>query len=90
MAPLIMAVAAIAALCALYVVLLVMADVYLRFRTFRTVVCPETGLREEVQLDAWHAAATAVPGPPDVYIASCTAWPGRAGCERRCGPRVAA
>jgi hypothetical protein len=84
MGALIITVAAIALLAVYIIVFLVTADVHLRFRKPRTVVCPETGLGEEVQVDAWHAAATAVPGPPDVSIATCTAWPRRAGCERRC------
>jgi hypothetical protein len=76
--------AVIAAIGVIYVALPIMADVYFRFRRRRTVTCPETGLAENVQVDAWHAAATAMPGPPDVDLTSCTAWPKRAGCEQRC------
>lgn len=82
-------IAVIVAIGVIYVALPVMAGVYVRFRGRRTVACPETGLAEEVGVDAWHAAATAVPGPPRVYVATCTAWPRRAGCDRRCAPQAA-
>lgn len=74
----------IVAIGAVYVVLPIALDAYFRFRDARTVACPETGLAEEVQLDAWHAAATAVPGPARLYVAHCTRWPEQAGCKQEC------
>ena len=79
-----MMIAMIVAIGVLFVVLPVAMDVYFRFRRPRTVACPETGLAEEVQVDAWHAAVTAVPGPPCMYVAKCTRWAHRAGCKQRC------
>ena len=67
-----------------YVIVPVALDAYFRFRGRRTVACPETGLAEGIEIDAWHAAATAVPGPPRIHVAACTAWPRRAGCGERC------
>ncbi len=60
------------------------AKAYFRFRDPRVVPCPETGLAAEVQLDAWHAAATAVPGPPRLYVTRCSRWPEHAGCRQLC------
>jgi hypothetical protein len=67
-----------------YVVVPVAFDVYLRFRRPRTVRCPETGLGTEIEVDAWHAAATAVPGPPSLVVADCSRWPAHAGCHQEC------
>jgi hypothetical protein len=67
-----------------YVALPVMADVYARFRRRRTVVCPETGLDATVRIDAWHAALTAIPGPPRRYVAECSRWPEHAMCRQEC------
>lgn len=75
---------AILAIGILFVVLPVAADVYFRFRDRRTVICPETGRAADVSLDAWHAAATALPGPPRLHVIECTRWPKRAGCAEKC------
>jgi hypothetical protein len=74
----------ILAIALLYVVLPVALDVHRRFRGKRTVVCPETGNAEEIRLDAWHAAATAVPGPPRRYVVACTRWPAGEDCRQGC------
>ena len=68
----------------LIVLLPVAARVYFRSRGPRWVVCPDTGRVAHVQLDAWHAAATAVPGPPGRYVVACSEWPANAGCTRKC------
>lgn len=68
----------------IYVVLPIMADVYFRFRRPRVVRCPENGLAAEVQVDAWHAAATAIPGPPGQHVADCSRWPEHARCKQDC------
>ena len=67
-----------------YVVLPIVMFAYLNFRGPRTITCPETGLAEEIELDAWHAAVTAVPGPPRLHVAACTRWPLRAPCNQDC------
>ena len=74
----------IAAIGFFYVVVPVALDVYRRVRGPRTVLCPETGAPEEIEIDAWHAAATAVPGPPRLRVVACTEWPARAGCREGC------
>ena len=67
-----------------YVMLPVALTTYRQFRGPRTVVCPETGGATQIELDAWHAAATAMPGPPRLHVAACERWPERAGCDEAC------
>jgi hypothetical protein len=67
-----------------YVIAPIVADVFFRFRGRRTVRCPETGLAADVEIDARHAALTAVPGPPEVRLTGCSLWPDRANCEQEC------
>jgi hypothetical protein len=74
----------IAAIAFFYVVVPVAYDVYRRMRGRRTVVWPETGLPEEIEIDAWHAAATAVPGPPRLHVGACSRWPEHADCKEEC------
>jgi hypothetical protein len=74
----------IVAIAVVYVAIPVMADAYARFRGWHTVVCPETGLKAEVRLDAWHAAVTAIPGPPRRYIEECSRRPEHAACGQEC------
>jgi hypothetical protein len=62
----------------------VMAGVYRRFRDPRTVVCPESGLEAQVRMDAWHAAVTAIPGPPGRYVAECSLRPKHGACGQEC------
>ena len=68
----------------LFVVLPIVANVYVRFRRPRLVRCPERGSAARVQLDAWHAAATAIPGPPGEHVVSCSLWSGSADCSQGC------
>jgi hypothetical protein len=82
--------AGIAALALGYVIAPIVADVFFRFRGRRTVRCPETGLAAEVEIDARHAALTAVPGPPEVRVAACSFWPERGACEQACLTHAAA
>jgi hypothetical protein len=67
-----------------YVMVPVVLTTYCQLREPRTVVCPETGRAIEIELDAWHAAATAMPGPPRLHVAACARWPERAGCREAC------
>jgi hypothetical protein len=82
--------AAMAALALGYVVAPIMAEVFFRFRGRRTVRCPETGLTAAVEIDARHAALSAIPGPPEVRVAECSLWPDRAGCEQKCAAQASA
>ena len=66
------------------------AEAFFRFGGRRTVRCPETGLTAEVEIDARHAALSAVPGPPKVRMADCSLWPEHAGCEQKCAAQASA
>jgi hypothetical protein len=72
------------------VVATIMAEVFVSFRGRRTVRCPETGLTAEVEVDARHAALSAIPGPPEVHVAECSLWPDHAGCEQKCAAQASA
>jgi hypothetical protein len=74
----------IVAIAVAYVAVPVMADVYARFRRPRIVICPETGREARVRLDAWHAAVTAIPGPPRRYVDECSRRPEHAACGQEC------
>jgi hypothetical protein len=60
------------------------AGAFLRFRGTRVITCPETLTHEAVQVDAKHAALTAIDGEPDLRLKSCTRWPERQDCDQRC------
>ena len=73
-----------------YVLLPVVGDAFRRFRVSRTFVCPETGAKAQVGLDATHAALSAAYGHPHVRIARCSLWPERQGCDQDCRAQVEA
>jgi hypothetical protein len=75
---------AIGTLAVAYVLVPIVADAFVRHRRKRTLRCPETGLVAEVQVDARHAALTAIPGPPEVRVQDCSLWPDQHGCAQRC------
>jgi len=75
---------AIAGTAIFYVLVPIVAEVFARYRTPRILRCPETGGTAEVRIDARHAAATAVPGPPELRVAGCSRWPERKGCAQAC------
>ncbi len=75
---------AIAALGVLYVLVPIVADTFARYRRGRTLRCPETRDEARVQIDARHAALTAIPGPPELRVEACSLWPERAGCTQSC------
>jgi hypothetical protein len=79
-----MTLVSIVAVGVLYVMVPVVIDTYFRFRDKRTVHCPESGLAAKVQADAWHAAATAIPGPPRVHLVGCSLWPEHEHCGQEC------
>jgi hypothetical protein len=80
--------AALVALGLIYVIMPILTGVFARYRRRGLVRCPETGLMAAVQIDAAHAVATALPGPPELRVTGCTLWPERAGCAQRCTVRV--
>jgi hypothetical protein len=75
---------AIAATAIVYVLTPIVAGVFARYRKPRIVRCPETGGAAEIRIDARHAAATAVPGPPELRVAECSRWPEGKGCAQAC------
>lgn len=54
----------------------------------RLVECPENHQGAVVNIDARHAAATAIDGTPDVRLCRCTRWPERANCNQACLPQA--
>jgi len=46
-------------------------DAYRRYRGRRVAACPETSAPAAVEVDAIHAALTAVLGPPHLRLKSC-------------------
>ncbi len=67
-----------------YVMLPVVGDVFLRFRSKRRVTCPEAEADAEVGVDARRAAFTAAFRHPVLKIKNCSLWPERSGCEQSC------
>ena len=90
MHPMVMTLMALAGVALAFVILPVGSDAYLRYRDARRVRCPKAGCEAEIGIAAWHAAVTAVPGPPRLHVARCSLWPGREGCAEACvaGDRV--
>ena len=59
--------------------------VYLKFWGKRLVTCPETRTPVAVDVDAKHAAHTAVrSGRPELRLSSCSRWPERQECGQDC------
>jgi len=68
----------------LVLVVPLIAGAYLRYRGTRVITCPETLRHEAVEVDAPHAAMTALDGEPELRLRSCTRWPERQDCDQRC------
>jgi Protein of unknown function (DUF1761) len=60
--------------------------IYNNYRGTRTVNCPETHAPVSVRINAFRAAITGLSGKPKISLASCSRWPGRAGCDQACIP----
>ncbi len=73
----------------LYLALGSAVPAWLRFRGKRVIVCPETGKPAAVEVDAGHAALTALPHPV-LRLESCTRWPERKGCGQVCLDQIEA
>jgi hypothetical protein len=63
---------------------------WLKYRGRRVVTCPETRKPAGVEVDARHAAATALGRKPDLRLSTCSRWPERAGCGQQCLGQIAA
>ena len=76
--------AAIFALGALCVALPIAVDVYRRFQGTRVVTCPENQCATAVEVDALHAAFTAIGGGTTVTLAHCSRWRKGHTCNQQC------
>lgn len=59
-------------------------DAYHRFRHRKVIHCPETHCPAEVCLDAAGTALGAAFGKSILRIKSCSLWPQKLSCVRRC------
>ncbi|HEU4479300.1 MAG TPA: hypothetical protein VFR80_12345 [Pyrinomonadaceae bacterium] len=55
-----------------------------KYRSSRTVACPETGRPALVEIDALHASLTSLVGRPDIRLESCSRWPMKNQCGQEC------
>ncbi len=63
---------------------------YVRMRGKRIVVCPETNQPAAVQVDAAHAAVSALWEKADVQLSGCSRWPERHDCNQACTTQIRA
>ncbi len=68
----------------------VMIRDYGRFRGPRVVLCPETITPEVVEVGAARAAWTSATGDAQLRLTSCSRWPERQDCPRRCLAQIEA
>jgi hypothetical protein len=78
------AIALVLVLAALYFFVAPLAGTFVKFRGKRVITCPETRKAAAVDVDAGHAALTAVLGDPDLRLTTCTRWPERKDCGQEC------
>jgi hypothetical protein len=69
---------------ALFVVLPVALTTLSEHREPRSVVCPETGGRASVQVDARGAVRGAIFGRSFLRAEGCSLWPEKSGCAQKC------
>ncbi len=69
---------------AAYVLLPIAWDAYHSYTHRKWLVCPETGDKMAVKLDAWRAARTSLVGEPKLAVWDCTRWPARRYCGQEC------
>jgi len=62
---------------------------YIRMRGTRIIVCPENQQPAAVEVDAAHAAMTAVWESPDIRLEACSRWPEREDCDQACTGQIA-
>jgi hypothetical protein len=68
----------------LYVLMPLVADTFRRFRSPRTLSCPETGGTAEIGIDASRAALSSAVGRPLLRVKTCSLWPERDRCKQDC------
>ncbi len=61
---------------------------YVRMRGKRIVVCPETSQPAAVEVDAAHAAVSALWEKADVQLCGCSRWPERHDCDQACTSQI--
>jgi hypothetical protein len=77
--------AVVVAAAGLVYVLRVGGSAFFKYRGKRIVTCPETKAEVGVDVDAFHAAATApFGGGPELRLKDCTRWPELKGCGQEC------
>lgn len=65
------------------------AVAWFRARGTRIVICPETQKPAAVEVDAGHAAVTALWEESGVRLQKCSRWPEREGCDQECATQIA-
>jgi hypothetical protein len=81
--------AAVAAL-ALVLAVRTLAGNYRRFRGKRVVSCPETHEFAAVEVDAKHAAVTALYRERELRLEDCSRWPEKENCGQECLAQIEA
>src|SRR4051812_16661769 len=75
------------------IVLIVYAGIasaaWFRMRGTRVVVCPESGQPATVEVDAAHAAVSAILERSDLRLKACSRWPERERCKQTCVQQLA-
>lgn len=74
----------VSVLFACYVLVPPIAGAFVKYRGKRLITCPETRRPAAVDVDATHAALTALGGHPDLRLKTCTRWPERQDCGQEC------
>lgn len=63
---------------------------YMRFRGKRVITCPENEEFAAVEVDAGHAARTALLGERELRLQTCTRWPEKQDCGQNCLAQIEA
>ena len=77
-------IAGIIALGLYYMVAPIMLSTYRRYRSRRTIICPETDQIVEMELKAGRAGVMAALGKQDLRVKWCSLWPARKSCAQEC------
>ena len=62
---------------------------WFRMRGTRVIVCPETQKPAAVEVDATHAAVSAMWENADLRLKDCSRWPERKSCDQGCVSQIA-
>ncbi len=65
------------------------ARAWRKYRTPFVVTCPDNHEHAGVEVDARHAAATALLGSAELRLDGCSRWPEKAGCGQPCLSQIA-